>query len=962
MKKITVFLLLFLVSFADLMAIKIIYVTPNGSTSESVDGLSWGNAVSLSRGRSLANYYNTKTVPEENQIWMKGGTYDLTAAFQTNIKITIYGGFSGNETSLSERNWPANQTIINQTAAAMVIWGNTQDDVLLDGLILQGGRPSSGTYGCGQIAQGTTLRNCIIRNNKVTGNVGALGFFAVSGSTKRVILDNCLIINNEASGNTSAIAAGAVPADIINCTIANNLALTGTIAAISNSGSVNIYNSIFYNNKNNSSSAKSIGDNANKVVGNCAWDVAATNGTLTNNLLISSSPFVSATSYVGAANGTSQLASTIESANFQIASGSSCINAGNDSYTTATTDLNGVTRKNSTVDIGCYEYGFPGAPTATTATAGNAKVVVGFSAPSANGGSAIIDYTITAIPGGISTTSSSSPVVLSGLTNGTAYTFSVKANNANGAGIAAQTTSVTPHATNNIISVSGSGNISSQSLTAVSDVVVDNGAELNINATTSINSITVAPGSKLTLSENQTLTLNSLVLQSNSSGTATLVDNNTTSAQALSATVEQYFGAARNWYATPPVAGVTVPAGHTYYTYDETGSNTGFVAPATAYWVAVTEGSVINPMKGYVLQIPVPTTLSLSGVLNTGEMQLALTRQGVLKTGYNLVANPYPSYLDWSMVDTTAAKITSTIWYRTKTALNAYTFDTYNGKLDEATMNGTNVITKLIPPMQAFWVRVKAGETNATLTFTNVMRKHIDNSNNLFKVPVKNESMKQIIRMKVSNGSNSDETLICTHPGASNFFDSFDSEKMSNSSGVIPEIYTKAGSEQLAINGLNSFSENMELMLGFTTGQAGDFTIKTSEFTNIGNDYKVYLRDKIANIETEINDDSEYQFHSEITTNNESRFSLIFKSGQAITNLQPENQANYSVFQNTNGQIVIIAPAGSEYIIRNAHGGLVCRDVAADSTTLDKIKLASGVYLVTIISEETKITQKIIVE
>jgi hypothetical protein len=74
----------------------------------------------------------------------------------------------------------------------------------------------------------------------------------------------------------------------------------------------------------------------------------------------------------------------------------------------------------------------PNAPTIGTATAGAASASVTFTAPTNVGGGAITSYTVVSSPGGIVGTGASSPITVSGLTNNTAYTFVVYANNAFG--------------------------------------------------------------------------------------------------------------------------------------------------------------------------------------------------------------------------------------------------------------------------------------------------------------------------------------------------------------------------------------------------------------------------------------------------------------------------------------------------------------------------------------------------
>ena len=94
---------------------------------------------------------------------------------------------------------------------------------------------------------------------------------------------------------------------------------------------------------------------------------------------------------------------------------------------------------------GCKKDTVPGAPTGVSATAGNAQATITFTAPISDGGSSITGYTATSSPSGFTGAGSASPIIVSGLINGTAYTFTVTATNAKGIGPAsAASNSVTP--------------------------------------------------------------------------------------------------------------------------------------------------------------------------------------------------------------------------------------------------------------------------------------------------------------------------------------------------------------------------------------------------------------------------------------------------------------------------------------------------------------------------------------
>ncbi|NVN92962.1 MAG: fibronectin type III domain-containing protein [Desulfuromonadales bacterium] len=101
----------------------------------------------------------------------------------------------------------------------------------------------------------------------------------------------------------------------------------------------------------------------------------------------------------------------------------------------------------------------PSAPTNVTATATNGQASVSFSAPASSGSSAITSYTVTVTPGNKTVSGTKSPIIVTGLTNSTIYTFTVKATNGSGAGPAATATNLNGLAVT--LNGTGSGSINS---------------------------------------------------------------------------------------------------------------------------------------------------------------------------------------------------------------------------------------------------------------------------------------------------------------------------------------------------------------------------------------------------------------------------------------------------------------------------------------------------------------------
>lgn len=362
-----------------LMAQTVVRVVPTGGSADA-DGSSWGNAVTLDRAIAIIQGLTDKT---GNQVWLKGGTYNVASVL--NIQnVNLYGGFKGDETDFASRNWNANQTIIDGTSTANALMGlpsTVSSQNVIDGLIFQNSRNSAFGGALSLLGSASTtavdnvirVSNCIFRNNVAVGA-------AIFAKWVTPTIDNCLFVNNE---SVAVPANGCVfqifcTINIINCTMAFNKGTNG-IAYGSAGSTVKIYNSIMYG---NSCTSTFIGNTATATSGyNCGADFTAFGKSpsvlseATGSLLLSASPFVAGSGFAGLASGTNTF-DMIANADYRLATGSACINAGSATgLTIPTNDLNSTARTLGTsVDMGAYEYsGTTGFNTIQTGTSFNAR-------------------------------------------------------------------------------------------------------------------------------------------------------------------------------------------------------------------------------------------------------------------------------------------------------------------------------------------------------------------------------------------------------------------------------------------------------------------------------------------------------------------------------------------------------------------------------------------------------------
>ncbi len=98
--------------------------------------------------------------------------------------------------------------------------------------------------------------------------------------------------------------------------------------------------------------------------------------------------------------------------------------------------------------VGTVDYAvLPDPPSDLVAGPGDGQATISFTPPGTDSGAPITSYTVTSTPGGKTASSAGSPITVTGLTDGTSYTFTVASTNAAGTGAASiASNAVTPSA------------------------------------------------------------------------------------------------------------------------------------------------------------------------------------------------------------------------------------------------------------------------------------------------------------------------------------------------------------------------------------------------------------------------------------------------------------------------------------------------------------------------------------
>ncbi|WP_438479933.1 Ig-like domain-containing protein [Oleiharenicola lentus] len=257
----------------------------NADAATGGNGLSWATAF-----RTYEEAYNK--LPSDNvELWFKKGTYTLKN--QPIVPgVTIYGGFAGTETSLSQRSLTsANTTFLNEVTVTSGqghnIAGNYYPSlvlgrqVVLDGVQVVTNANTAGLYliGGGGVYRncdfvGANTRNAVIiqsaqptfENCSFVGPANA----AVAMDRSAPVFRSSRFINSYNSANGGAITATFSDLIIDRCTFDNNRTYSQGGAIYATGGSLTITNTLFTNNRAGDQGG-AIATGANLELVNCTF-------------------------------------------------------------------------------------------------------------------------------------------------------------------------------------------------------------------------------------------------------------------------------------------------------------------------------------------------------------------------------------------------------------------------------------------------------------------------------------------------------------------------------------------------------------------------------------------------------------------------------------------------------------------------------------------------------------------
>jgi hypothetical protein len=388
-----------------------------------------------------------------------------------------------------------------------------------------------------------------------------------------------------------------------------------------------------------------------------------------------------------------------------------------------------------------------------------------------------------------------------------------------------------------------------------------------------------------------------------------------------------------------------------------TGSNVGLsdynnATPGYTYYQSgVSETGSFTSGDGRSIKLASTGDVSFAGTINTNDVILPMISNS---NGFNLVGNPYPSYLAGNenadgtnnILTINSANLTeNTLWFWNQNT------DSYN-QINQASA------AFQIAPAQGFFLSA-SGSVN--LSITEAMQSHQGTDN------FQRTTSRPEMNITITNGTASRDADIFFIDGTTTGFDNgYDSSIF----GGVPNefaIYTHAvangSGRNLGIQSLpNNNYENMIVPVGVNAASGSAITIEAST-NNFPEGLKIFLEDKQDNSFTLLDADANFNTTLENDLNGIGRFYL--HTTQSVLNTTAATLDNISVFKVNNSLRILGLQQGKASVkLFNILGRQVLNAAFESNGTKDISipRLAKGVYIVQLETAEGKLNKKIILE
>ncbi len=497
------------------------------------------------------------------------------------------------------------------------------------------------------------------------------------------------------------------------------------------------------------------------------------------------------------------------------------------------------------------------------------------------------------------------------------------------------TATVTPGALEYSLYVDG-GFLNSESIdesTGAKDVALYGDFTLNSNA--SVNNLNITAGT-FTVSSGT-----SLIVNGTSSGTISYTRNLPTS----------------NWYLiSSPVVGQDID---TFVSSITGGLQTGTLAnniglgltydSATNTWTYLQSGASgtgnFTSGQGYSINLANASgDITFSGTMLTDN--LAPVNLATTGDGFNLVGNPYPSYVNAStlLTDNTGSLDSQTVWV----------WNQANGVYDAK----VTVSNFQVAPAQAFFV--KSNGSAGTLSVNESYQSH--QSTDTFQKGGNTE-----VQLTLSKGdTNRDATVYYLNNATKGFDNGLDGELFGGSSYdfvLYSELVSDTDGKKYQIQSVpKSELETIAIPLGVVANQGETYKISSANF-NLPEGITVYLEDTKTNVFTSLNEDA-YTFTPTENLNGAGRFYLHTASkalsvdDQSIDDISifkvNENTLRVTGFENEKVSFTMYSVLGKKMFTTNFEG------TNSNDITLDN--LATGIYIIDLSTSTKKVSKKILID